>query len=175
MFKIIFESENLYFREITHSDFDSLAKILKDEEIMYAWEHGFSDDEVENWIDKNIMRYGRDGFSYYIAIEKKSENIVGMIGPLIEEIEDKKLVGVAWILDKEHWGKGYAVEGGRVAIKQAFDTTDTESVIAQIRPNNIASIRTAEKLGMTSVDSYIKIYNGKEMEHIIYEIKRENF
>ena len=121
------------------------------------------------------MRYGRDGFSYYIAIEKKSENIIGMIGPLIEEIEDKKLVGVAWILDKEHWGKGYAVEGGRAAIKQAFDTTDTGSVIAQIRPNNIASIRTAEKLGMTSVDSYIKIYNGKEMEHIIYEIKRENF
>lgn len=121
------------------------------------------------------MRYGRDGFSYYIAIEKKSENIIGMIGPLIEEIEDKKLVGVAWILDKEHWGKGYAVEGGRAAIKQAFDTTDTESVIAQIRPNNIASIRTAEKLGMTPVDSYIKIYNGKEMEHIIYEIKRENF
>jgi len=29
--------------------------------------------------------------------------------------------------------------------------------------------------GMISVDSYVKIYNGKEMEHIIYEIKRENF
>ena len=175
MFNIIFESDNLYFREITHNDFHSLAKILKDEEIMYAWEHGFSDDEVEDWIDKNIMRYSRDGFSYYIAVEKKSDNIVGMIGPLIEEIEDKKFVGVAWILDKEYWGKGYAVEGGRAAIKYAFDTTDTNSVIAQIRPNNIASIRTAEKLGMIPVDSYVKIYNGKEMEHIIYEIKRENF
>ena len=175
MFNIIFKSDNLYFREITRSDFDSLAKILKDEEIMYACEHGFSDDDVEDWIDKNIMRYSRDGFSYYIAVEKKSDNIVGMIGPLIEEIEDKKFVGVAWILDKEYWGKGYAVEGGRAAIKYAFDTTNTNSVIAQIRPNNIASIRTAEKLGMTPVDSYIKIYNGKEMEHIIYEIKRENF
>lgn len=175
MFNIIFKSDNLYFREITHNDFDSLAKILKDEEIMYAWEHGFSDDEVKDWIDKNIMRYSRDGFSYYFAVEKKSDNIVGMIGPLIEEIEDKKLVGVAWILDKEYWGKGYAVEGGRASIKHAFDTTDTKSVIAQIRPNNIASIRTAEKLGMIPVDSYVKIYNGKEMEHTIYEIKRENF
>lgn len=175
MFKIIFESDNLYFREITHNDFDSLAKILKDEKIMYAWEHGFSDDEVSEWIDKNIMRYERDGFSYYLAIEKKSENIIGVIGPLIEDIEDKKFVGVGWILDKNYWGKGYAVEGGRAAIKHAFDTTDTNSVIAQIRPNNIASIRTAEKLGMIPVDSYIKIYNGKEMEHTIYEIKREIF
>lgn len=175
MFKIIFESENLYFREITHSDFDSLAKILKDEEIMYAWEHGFSDEEVEEWINKNIMRYSRDGFSYYLAVEKKSNTVVGMIGPLIEDIEDEKLVGVAWILDKEHWGKGYAVEGGHAAIKYAFDTNSTESVIAQIRPNNIASIKTAEKLGMIPIGSFVKIYNGKEMEHIIYEIKRENF
>ena len=53
--------------------------------------------------------------------------------------------------------------------------TDTNSIIDQIRPNNIASIRTAEKLGMIPVDSYVKIYNGKEMEHIIYEMKRENF
>ena len=39
--------KDLYLREMNQMDFDSLCKILQDEEAMYAYEGAFSDDEVQ--------------------------------------------------------------------------------------------------------------------------------
>ena len=54
---MIFETDRLYLREMNQSDFKSLSKILKDEETMYAYEGAFSDTEVQEWLDKQILRY----------------------------------------------------------------------------------------------------------------------
>lgn len=170
--EIVFETENLKFRKINKDDFNNLSPILKDPEIMYAWEHGFSDEEVYNWIDENLKRYREDGFSYCIGIEKKSGNIIGMIGPLMENINGEKQIGAGWILDKKFWGKGYAEEGGKGAVKYAFEKLGAEKVVAAIRTENIFSRKNAEKLGMKIEGSYVKIYRSKEMEHLIYAINK---
>jgi len=39
---------------------------------------------------------------------------------------------------------------------------------ASIRPENQASIRIAERIGMSAEGSFIKQYKCKNMEHIIY-------
>ena len=39
---MILETERLILRELTKDDYDELCIILQDEEIMYAYEHGFS-------------------------------------------------------------------------------------------------------------------------------------
>ena len=54
---MILETERLYLREMNQSDFDSLCSILQDEDTMYAYEGAFSDDEVQEWLDKQILRY----------------------------------------------------------------------------------------------------------------------
>lgn len=52
---MILETERLYLREMNQSDFESLCKILQDEDTMYAYEGAFSDDEVCSIIrDTNI-------------------------------------------------------------------------------------------------------------------------
>lgn len=48
---MILETERLYLREMEQSDFDSLCKILKDEETMYAYEGAFDDSEVQEWLE----------------------------------------------------------------------------------------------------------------------------
>ena len=53
---MILETERLYLREMNQSDFDSLCSILQDEDTMYAYEGAFSDDEVQEWLDKQIFR-----------------------------------------------------------------------------------------------------------------------
>lgn len=40
------ETERLYMRKLKWSDIDDIGKILKDPLTMYAYEHGFSDEEV---------------------------------------------------------------------------------------------------------------------------------
>ena len=57
----ISETERLVIKEVTYEDFDNLSVMLKDLEVMYAWEHSFSDEEVKEWIDNNIKSYSNHG------------------------------------------------------------------------------------------------------------------
>ena len=57
----------------------------------------------------------------------------------------------------------------------AFTTLHAEEVIAEIRPENTASRRVSEALGLREADSFIKRYKGKEMLHLIYTISRKDW
>ena len=61
----------------------------------------------------------------------------------------------------------------KACIDYAFNKLNADKVIAQIRPNNISSKNVAKRLNMKLIDKYIKIYDKKEMEHLIYSINRE--
>ena len=58
---MILETERLYMREMSQSDFGTICKILQDEETMYAYEGAFSDSEVREWIDRQKSPPGRAG------------------------------------------------------------------------------------------------------------------
>lgn len=173
--KWIIETKRLGLRKITKDDSEKLAIFLKDIDVMYAWEHEFSDEEITEWVDKNLIRYEKDGFSYFIGIEKETKQIIGVIGPLVEEIDGQSYIGIAYIINKEFWGKGYAYEGAQACIEYVFRELNVDKVIAQIRPNNMASRKVAERLGMTIEGEYIKYYQDKEMPHLIYSIQNRNY
>lgn len=175
MKNITLETNRLVFRKISKDDYIGIANILQDIEVMYAWEKSFSDDEVNLWIEENLKRYENEGYSYFLLLEKLSKKIVGVMGPLIETINEEKFIGIAYILDKQFWGKGYATEGARACVEYAFNELNAEKVIAQIRTNNTSSKNVAKRLNMKVIDKYIKIYDKKEMEHLIYAIKREEY
>ncbi|MDF2930032.1 GNAT family N-acetyltransferase [Anaerospora sp.] len=165
---VVFESKRLLFRKMVKSDFQNLCPVLQDKEVMYAWEHAFTDEEVNSWIDKNLERYSNEGYSYFAVIEKDTDYFIGVMGPLIEQTEAGEQIGIGYILNKQYWGKGYAVEGARASLDYAFQYLNADRVIAHIRPNNLPSRKVAEKLGMEIEGEYIKHYKGKEMLHLIY-------
>ena len=46
---MIFEIERLFARKLTKDYSENLCRILQDPEVMYAYEHAFSDAEVAGW------------------------------------------------------------------------------------------------------------------------------
>lgn len=106
----IIETDRLILRKINKGDYLEIANILQDIEVMYAWEKSFSDDEVKLWMKENLKRYDNEGYSYFLAVNKEDGTVVGVMGPLVEKINNKSFIGVAYILNKKSWGKGYAVE-----------------------------------------------------------------
>lgn len=167
----ILETERLKMRKITLDDFNGIYNLLSDIEIMYAWEHSFSEKETRNWIMENIRRYIQDGFSYYIVLRKEDNQIIGLAGIILEEVETDKYVGLGYIFDKKHWNKGYAFESVEGLVKYAFEELTLNEITAQIRPNNLTSIKLAEKLGMKPIKEFNKLYKGKQMKHILYIYK----
>ena len=53
---MILETERLMLREMTQSDFDDLAEMLCDPEVMYAYERDFSEEDVGQWLDNQLSR-----------------------------------------------------------------------------------------------------------------------
>ena len=139
---------------------------------MYAWEHGFSQEEVKEWIEANLARYERDGHSYLAAVEKASGDVAGVCGLIEETACGAQRLGVGYIFNKTYWGRGYATECARACVEHAFTALGAKEVTAQIRPENAPSRRVAERLGMTVEASFVKVYRGKEMPHLLYVLHR---
>ena len=135
---------------------------------MYAWEHVFSDNEAIDWINENIMRYNRDGYSYWAVIEKSSNNLIGVCGLVAEQADNENQVGIGFIFNKEYWGKGYAVESASACVDYAFHILNLNEITAQIRPDNTSSRKVAEKLGMSIKKQFTRNYRGKDIPHLLY-------
>ena len=58
-------------------------------------------------------------------------------------------IEVGWLLPREHWGNGYATEGGRAALRYAFTVMKVDEVVALTAASNIPSQRVMQRLGMT--------------------------
>lgn len=57
-------------------------------------------------------------------------------------------VEIGWWLAPEHWGRGLATEAAGAVVDFAFRETGLHRVLAIARPENRASTRIMEKLGM---------------------------
>ena len=170
----ISETERLVIKEVTYEDFNNLSVMLKDLEVMYAWEHSFSDEEVKEWIDNNIKSYREDGTGYFTIIEKESGRFAGQAGLHYSVVQDKRILEIGYIFMKEFWNKGYAYEAAKFFIKQAFHKMEEKEIYALIRPENYRSSGLAEKVGFVRESSFIKHYGGKDMVHDIYILRKDN-
>ena len=167
------ESERLRFRRLRADDYDLIAPILQDDQTMYAWEHGFSYDEVCDWIADMMRRYREDGCGYFVALDKQTGELVALAGPLVEHLDaDETAMGIGYIVRRDLWKQGYGTECARTCIQYAFDRLGADRVIATIRPNNIPSLRVAAACDMKIAGQINKLYQGKELPHIICAIDK---
>ncbi len=169
---MILETERLFLREMNQSDFDSLCKILQDEDTMYAYEGAFSDDEVHEWLDRQIVRYQKWNFGLWAVILKETDEMIGQCGLTMQPWKDTEVLEIGYLFNRDYWHKGYATEAAKACKQYAFEALEAEEVCSIIRDTNIASQNVAIRNGMTARDSWIKHYRGVDMPHYRYVIQR---
>ena len=169
---MILETERLYLREMNQSDFASLCRILKDDETMYAYEGAFSDDEVREWLYRQIARYQKWGFGLWAVILKDTNEMIGQCGLTMQNWKDDEVLEIGYLFERAHWHKGYASEAAKACKKYAFETLNASEVCSIIRDTNIASQNVAIRNGMTVKDKWTKHYRGMDMPHHRYVVYR---
>jgi [ribosomal protein S5]-alanine N-acetyltransferase len=169
---MIIETSRLWLREMEQSDYPELCKILQDEDVMYAYEGGFSDAEVQAWLDKDINNYKELGFGRWAVILKGTNEMIGQCGLTIQNFNDKQVLEVSYLFQKSFWGHGYATEAAIACRDYAFEKLNASEVFSIIRDTNIASQNVAKRNGMTIVDKFIKHYRGIDMLHFLFSVKR---
>lgn len=165
---MILETDRLYLREMKQSDFGSLCKILQDEDTMYAYNGAFSDDEVQEWLDRQIHRYQKWNFGLWAVILKETDEMIGQCGLTMQPWKDKEVLEIGYLFERLYWHKGYAIEAAAACKKYAFEVLKADEVCSIIRDTNTASQNVAVRNGMAVVDTWTKHYRGVDMPHFRY-------
>ena len=166
------ETDRLYMREMNQGDFNSLCKILQDEETMYAYEGAFSEDEVQEWLDKQISRYQKWNFGLWAVILKESDEMIGQCGLTMQPWKGGEVLEIGYLFERLYWHNGYAIEAAKACKKYAFEILEANEVSSIIRDTNIASQNVAIRNGMTLTDKWVKHYRGVDMPHYRYVVHR---
>lgn len=166
------ETERLVMREMTHADLPSLCEIMKDENTMYAYEGAFSDAEVQEWLERQILRYQKWNFGLWAVVLKETGKMIGQCGLTMQPWKDDEVLEIGYLFNRNYWHKGYATEAAAACKRYAFDVLKAEEVCSIIRDTNIRSQNVALRNGMTLTDKWTKHYRGVDMPHYRFVVKR---
>jgi RimJ/RimL family protein N-acetyltransferase len=83
-----------------------------------------------------------------------------------EQLEGELELEIGWTTAREFWGNGYATEAALACRDHAFAELGRDHVISLIAPENVASIRVAEKIG----ESYERNVELPHMKVGLYSI-----
>lgn len=164
----VLETERLRLRPYRREDVGELAEMFADSEHMRYYPAPFTTEQTQAWIDRQLERYRQDGFGLWVAEDRATGGVLGTVGPTIQIVEDVREVELGWHVRPGHKGKGYAPEAATAARDWAFATLGVDHLISLIRPENAASARVAEKIGM-HVDRDVD-HHG--MLHLVYRLDR---
>lgn len=171
---MIIETERLILRKMDNGDYSALCKILQDEDVMYAYEHAFSDDEVDAWLKKQLVRYETDGIGLWAVVLKENGEVIGQCGLAKQLWWGENVVEVGYLFRKDFWHKGYATEAAVACKDYAFNRLGEKRVYSIIRDLNLPSRRVALRNGMKVCGVQVKHYYGIDMPHLIYCVSNED-
>ncbi len=169
---VTLESERLRLRMFRESDLDAYAAMCADPEVMrYIGVGGQTLTRAETWRHMAMVlgHWELRGYGLWAVEERATGTLVGRIG--LYNPEGWPGLECGWALARGAWGNGYATEGARRALAFAFTELDRDHVISLIRPDNVASIRVAERIG----ERLERTTTLLGSEALVYGIRRDDF
>jgi RimJ/RimL family protein N-acetyltransferase len=143
------ETERLLLRQFRESDFEAYVQLMSTPELLHFLNRGADRTRDELW--RNMTFHAGNwcirGYGLWAIELKETKELIGRAGVWFPEGWPE--IEAAWAIDPRHWGRGYATEAGREALRQAFGVLSLDHIISLIDPDNTASRRVAEKLGGT--------------------------
>lgn len=151
-------TERLRYRPLEASDADALHRVWGDAEVMRYLPSGPSQslEDTTERVVRHASRFAETGYGLCAVVERESGRVVGVCGLFPVEWVGPE-VEVAYHFARDVWNRGYATEAAAAWVRCAFDGRGLERVVALAFPENRASTRVMEKIGMRfqrEVDKY---------------------
>lgn len=100
------------------------------------------------WISWNQANYARYGYGLWI-VEQLDGQFLGDCGLTWQEVNGDFYLEVGYHFRPDVHGQGYGTEAAAACRDYATEKIDTDTLVAIIHPENRASERVAEKIGMS--------------------------
>ena len=145
----VLETERLILRHFNPNDAPFILVLLNEPSFL----HYIGDKKVRTMEDASqyivngpVATYERHGFGLYQVELKDTHTPIGMCGLLKREELPHPDIGFAFLPD--FWNRGFAFEAANAVLTDARERLKLNRILAIVNPDNNASIKLLEKLGL---------------------------
>jgi RimJ/RimL family protein N-acetyltransferase len=142
----VVETKRLVMRGWTEADFETYAAANADPDVQRFL--GGPQDRETSWrsLAAHIGHWHLRGYGQWALERREDHRLIGRAG--LWHPEGWFGVEVGWKLDRDAWGHGYATEAAVASLDWAWRNVEVDRILSVIHPENGASMRVAERLGM---------------------------
>jgi [ribosomal protein S5]-alanine N-acetyltransferase len=145
---MILETSRLILRPFQEDDIGCLAELMANHDFMRFSLGPYTRDKTQTVLEK-FLSWNQAGLpSQFVVILRRNTELIGYCGFLHWQIDGTDEVEIGYRLHPDYWNRGLATEAARAVRDHAFRDLRLPRVISLIHPDNIASRRVAEKIGM---------------------------
>ena len=146
----VIQTERLLLSRLSYADCEFIVELVNEP----SFKRYIGDKKVRSHEDARkylrngpIGSYARHGFGMFLVRDKSDNTPMGMCGLVKREEFDVPDVGFAFL--QRFRANGYALESAIAVLEYGKNILQLPRIIAMVDPDNEASIRLVEKLGMT--------------------------
>jgi len=141
----------------------------------YPFDRGFTLEETELFLHRKIEAQQKDGPRPGAAEERGTGRLLGyiMLSPPDWLPEVMPTVEIGWRLDPTVWSQGLASEGARALLAYGFEELELPEILSIYEPDNVASGRVMEKIGMEFERDTVHPYFDRPLR--IYRLSRHQW
>ena len=159
-------TDHLILRPLSAADAAILHRIYQTDGVLQYFPNPAPPplEKVERFVASQQIHWGKFGYGNWAVTVQGNPEIIGWAG--LQFLPETNETEVGYLLDKPHWGKGYATEAVRASLQFGLENFDFPEIIALVHPDNAASLKVAAKCGLRIVER--KVYWGVEMvRHVL--------
>jgi aminoglycoside 6'-N-acetyltransferase len=144
-------TERLRLRPVTADDLDPIHAYLSRADVCrFLLHEPRSRDQVAEGLTRAAGKtsLAANGDGARLAVIRRDDD--QFLGEVVLGVESAATacVEIGWVFHPDHGGRGYATEAARALLDFAFGTLNAHRVIAQLHPENEASVRLCHRLGL---------------------------
>ena len=145
---MILETDRLILSTWQTSDWLAFRPIATDVEVMRYITGGvpWTDERIQSFVNRQVELFSERGFCRWKLLLKPAQEMIGFCG--VGFWGDGLEPEIGWWLARPHWGRGFATEAARIALRDALGRAGLDRIISIARPANTAFTRIMEKLGL---------------------------
>ncbi len=144
----VIETERLILREFQLTDAEFLYELNADPEVIqFTGDPAFASVQEAADLIKNYDQYKLYGYGRWSVITKEGNQFIGWCG--LKNHPKEGFIDLGYRLFKSAWGNGYATEAAKACLEYGHYELGMKEIVARVLPENKASIRVIEKIGMT--------------------------
>ncbi|MFL6255104.1 MAG: GNAT family N-acetyltransferase [Pyrinomonadaceae bacterium] len=165
------QTARLRLRMFTPADFERMCEITRDPEVTryIGYGHPLSREQTQANLNMIMNAFRRRGYGRWALERRDTGALIGYCG--LSSGNPEVGVELAYMLAREEWGRGLALEAGRASLRYGFETLGMSSIAGLTFHDNTRSRKVLERLGMR----FVRDAHYYDFACVHYAIAREDW